>query len=84
MSSRLSHEVLYTILDEKDAARVCRALKGFTVTFSGPKITHEEIREDYRYMRERGVTMWQAVERLAAMYDYTPRHVWRIVRDVDV
>ncbi len=80
---RISYEVLYTLLDEATAQKVCRALKGFTVRFPTKKIEHKDIIGDYAHMRKGGLGAWQAVERLAVMYEKSPTQIWRIVRAAD-
>lgn len=80
---RIGYEVLYTILDEESAARVCRALKGCTVSFPASKIERRDIVDDYRHMRRNGLAKWAAVERLSTMYERSKSGIWAIVKEAD-
>ena len=78
---RLSYEVLYTILSEEDADRVCRMLKGATVTFPKAQIEHRDICNSFRELVSMGVKEWEAIKRLSEIYQKDKSQIWRIVKD---
>ena len=78
---RMSYEVLYTILDKKEADKVCRMLKGATITFPKVKIEHKDIRNDFNRFVDMGLSKWEAIEKLSNIYEKDKTQIWRIVKD---
>jgi len=80
---RIDHQVFYTMLPEEMADKLCRALKGCSVTVPRWAVEHKDILDDYRHMRNIGVPRAEAIKKLAVMYDRSPRTVRRVIANAE-
>ena len=76
----INQEVLYNILDEATADKVCRFLAGYRMSFKKSFIVQKDIISDYKkmilYSSKKDI-----VKELAIRYELSQSSIYRIIAD---